>query len=68
MQDAPQNVSVPQGTSREELFEQVAGAFTAAGMPVDASLRTFMQPLIDSTMSYEEHRALLEAMLKELGA
>jgi len=68
MQDAPQNASGPAGASREELFEQIAGAFTAAGVPIDASLKTYMQPLLDGTMTYEEHRALLEAMLKELGA
>jgi len=49
---------------RHELYEQVAAMFVMQGIPVSEEVQLYMQPLLDGSMHYEEHRRMLEALLK----
>jgi hypothetical protein len=68
MQSDTSSLFVSSTFLRRETFRQVAAVFEGEGGTVNASLEALLRPLLDGTMDYAEHRAMLEAMLKGLGA
>ncbi len=53
---------------RQELFEQMAAVFAMNGMSMTEEMMEYMQPLLDGSMSFEQHRIMLESMIKRLEA
>jgi hypothetical protein len=53
---------------KQDLFEQVALLLNANGAPVNDDVLALMEPLLNGSMSYEEHRAWLKTMIEEFEA
>jgi hypothetical protein len=51
-----------------ELYAQLVHCFIQNGIPVDDTVEAFMAPLLDGTLSAEEHEALLRAELEAMAA
>lgn len=50
---------------RVDIFEEVAAIFTASGVKITPAMLNRMEPLLEGSQSFEEHRASLQAELED---
>jgi len=61
----PPSTSPTEAAERQELFQQMTALLAAQGAPINNHIQALMEPLLNGSMSYAEHRAMLEAMIRE---